>query len=775
MLIIIKNTKAVILAGGLGTRLRPLTCTKPKPLCKIHGESVLERLLRMLSETNIYEVVISTMYMSQEIINFFGNSYKGIKINYVIEKEPLGSAGGTKYALKASDINATENVLVLSGDGIFDFNLSEIISYHIKKDSDVTIVTTPTDNPLEYGVIQNDESGKITSIIEKPSWANIKTNTVNTGIYIFKSKIFDYIPDNRFFDFSKDLFPMLIGNRNKLFAYEATGYWCDIGDVSSYYNCNIDALSEKINNIATDDKMSYDELDKKGLWYEKPCYISRNSQIHPDAKIGKFSIVEKNAIIEENTRIDYSIILDGVNVGKNSEIHNSIICENVNIGNNTEIRSGCTIGSKTVIEDNVVINNEIIIWPNKIIEKGYYVNQDILFNSANKNLYTEDGYNAGEINQKVDTEYLTRLGKAISDALKEKISAESSTYVPKIGVMHNGKSECSLIAETILCASRSNGIKTYTFLNGFEAQAKFAASRFMTDLFIYITSDTSNRIIKIFDNSANYISRDLERRIDFYLKNQSEKASATIYDSICIDSLKHYYKSSLYEEFYNYPKGYLSDFNCNIYIDETKDSPNLILYNILKEFGVNFIDCQEDNCISVSISDNGFDASIKQISEKGSIFFDSFHIKAALFAYQNSENNNTQANVNSIESLSPDELLSDFDMCRAILRLFIIMKKENITLYDLFSALPAFDIYVKNIDINELGKENRASVMRELSEKHKDKINLANKEGINLIFDSGNITVVPRRSGGFKIISEAISTECAMENALEIENIIKSL
>ena len=760
MLIIIEKTKAVILAGGLGTRLRPLTCTKPKPLCKVHGESVLERLLRILSRTDICDVVISTMYMPQEIMNFFGDSYRGIKIKYVNEKEPLGSAGGTKYALKAFDMNATDNVLVLSGDGIFDFNLSEIISYHKKKSSDVTIVTTPTDNPLEYGVIQNDENGRVTSIIEKPSWSNIKTNTVNTGIYILKSKMFDYIPDNRFFDFSKDLFPMLMGNRNKLFAYETKGYWCDIGNVLSYYNCNMDSLSEKINCIVTSDKMTYDELDKKGFYYEKPCYISKQSYVHPLSRIGKYSIIEKNVVIDENARIDSSIILDGVKVGKNSKIHNSIVCENVIIGDSTEIRSGCTVDAETIIEDDVIINNGINIWPQKIIEKGFYVNQDILFNTDNKCLYAEEGFNAGKTNEKVDTEYITRIGTAISEALKEKISAESTTYTPRIGVMHNGQSENSLIAETILCAFRSNGIKTYTFLNGFEAQARFTAKKFMVDLFIYITTDASDRIIKLFDNTAIKLSRDFERRIDFYLKNQSDKTCTRIYDSICIDSLKHYYQSSLLNEFKKHPKGYLSGFNCNIYINETKDSPSRILYNILKELGVNLINCQEKNCISVSISDNGLDATVEYYSEKGKIFFDSFHIKAALFAYEHSEhNNNSQINLNNLKSLSPDELLSDYDMCRAILRLFIILKKENITLYELFSLLPAFDIYIKNIDIVELGKENRAAVMRELSSKHKDKINLSNKEGINLIFDSGNITVIPRRSGGFKIISDPFQTK----------------
>jgi mannose-1-phosphate guanylyltransferase/phosphomannomutase len=177
-----KNIKAVILAGGLGTRLRPITCTRPKPMCMLLDETVIERIILKLSECGIQKAAISTMYLSDKLCNQLGKCVRGVDLLYVNEETPKGSAGGAKLCATELGIGNDDIFVILSGDGVFDFSLTEAIKSHVKRGAEVTIVTSPTKNPLEYGVILSKEDGRIYSFTEKPGWSAVKSDSVNTGI-----------------------------------------------------------------------------------------------------------------------------------------------------------------------------------------------------------------------------------------------------------------------------------------------------------------------------------------------------------------------------------------------------------------------------------------------------------------------------------------------------------------------------------------------------------------------------------------------------------------
>ena len=217
------------MAGGEGSRLRPLTIGRPKPMVPLVDKPVLGHILELLKYHGITEIVITLQYMPSVIQDFYGDgSGLGLNITYVVEEMPLGTAGGVKNA--ASHLNDT--FLVISGDALTDFDLQAAVQHHITVGALATLAVYPVPNPLEYGAVVSDESGRITQFLEKPDWSAVRSDRVNTGIYVLEPAVLDHIPDDVAYDFSTELFPDLLQRGERLQAYVAEGYWCDVGTIS---------------------------------------------------------------------------------------------------------------------------------------------------------------------------------------------------------------------------------------------------------------------------------------------------------------------------------------------------------------------------------------------------------------------------------------------------------------------------------------------------------------------------------------------------------------
>ena len=751
-----RKTKAVILAGGFGTRLRPLTYTTPKPLCRIMGESVIDRLLRLLFHAGINETIISTMYMPEAFNNII-NSNNEMKISIICETTPLGSAGGVKYALLNSDTDDATDYIILSGDGIFDFDINNIISFHYNKNADVTIVSCPCQNPSEYGVILTDKDGKITSFSEKPSWSNIKSDMINTGIYVLKSDVINYIPDGRFFDISKDLFPFLMGIGKKLYSYESEGYWCDIGSLDAYYSCNIDALNGKIGKTIISDSMHpciiYDDSLNE---IQKYC-IGKHANINHSAIVGANCIIE-DAVVENGAIIEGSIILKGAHISENSVIINSIICENVIIGKNCRIASGCVIGANTILKDNIMLDEYTKILPNKTLERGSYLTGTPIFENNFCSAYGECGYDVGKCEAPVDNEFVSRLGYAIGNALTDTSKTGRSSKNIKVGVMHNGESKCALTAEMILCCLKSCGIQTFSYLNGFEAQALFLVNSTSNDLILFITEHNGKRGVKLLGNNSTEIEA-LERKIESCFRSRKNSIITDIKDIVYIDSINHWYYNMLSQIIKDIPC-----FNTNIYFYPTcgYNTPTSILKKLFSEYNFNIVDTPALDSISINLSDDGTDATIEQTLGDKTCYLDLYHIKSALIVYER-DLHRYKSSQTSFDFYEKSDML--FSICNII----YILAYKNITLLELYESLPSFEIFVNEIEAEEFEIDKRAYIMKKLYENHRNSTNNSCKEGINLIFDTGNVTVIPKRAGGFKIISEGLN----MESAIEIYQDIK--
>ncbi len=802
-----KNIKAVILAGGLGTRLRPITCTRPKPMCEILEETVIGRIIRQLSECGIQKAAISTMYLSEKLCKELGRCICGVELEYVSEESPKGSAGGAKLAAKELGIGSDDIFVILSGDGVFDFSLDEAIKSHTSRNAEVTVVTSPSKNPLEYGVILTKKDGRIYSFTEKPGWSAVKSDSVNTGIYIINGAVFDHIPDDRPFDFSKDLYPHLLGIGTRLYSCELKGYWRDMGSISDYFNCCIDALSGRICGIKHDDAMTVEEMTVAGFEYSLPCYVSKYAEISKDSIIGAYSTVGRNTKIK-GSKIDASFIFEDCNVNGCS-LSNSIICENTVIEQNVTISQGCIIGAGCHIKSGAVLTEGVSIWPNKTIERGFCVTQDVLFDNKINNLYTDDGYFAGNVHGSINSEYITKLGRAVALASGRDGTRNRLFRNTKIGVMHDGSPASALICDAFLCGVKSAGAQGLCFMKGYEALARFAAYLYNVDYIAYITESDDSRVIKLFDSFSQAVTRELERTIESCFREAYIDSDVEIFETRYIDNTNLIYTGNITrdieDEFdINGDGSPLDGVRC-CFPEYSQESPSLRnLKTVLSDLGA--IVTADDECgsISISVSDSGTEAFLKQKNEDGSeCCLDSYHIVASLIAYRLRNGKETPLLPYSLASFYGKLLNSSYDnaekskfesrfdkkdkrrivedsfeltdMCLAITKLLAVIKRENATLCDLQSSLPPFEIRVRSMTNDDTGGEKRASIMKRLHEKYSKSEGLARDEGVRIAFDDGNVTVVPRRTGGFKLISESVNAECASELCDAVFDEIKRL
>lgn len=404
------------MAGGEGSRLRPLTCEIPKPLVPVAGEPAIKHIIEHLKSYDVNGICATLYYLPDKIKEYLDKQYKG-NIKYYLENKPLGTAGSVKNAKDFID----ETFVVMSGDVITDVNIADVYNFHKKNNSKVTIVLTKVDIPLEYGVVIIDEKGRINKFLEKPSWGEVFSDTINTGIYIIEPEILDYIPEGRQYDFSKDLFPFLLKNNISMFGYVTNGYWCDIGSIKQYINSHLDILNGKVDLgykkkllnenliIGQNVQISNDAIIKK------PVIIGDNTIIKDGAIIGPYSIIGKGNLIEEGSSIKNSILWDDVILGNNCEIRGSVICKGSKLYNNVRIYENAVIGENTTLGAFSEVKPGVRIWPEKNIEEKAVITENIIWgNGKTKAVFGERGIE-GIIGESLNSQYMVEIGEVFGN------------------------------------------------------------------------------------------------------------------------------------------------------------------------------------------------------------------------------------------------------------------------------------------------------------------------------------------------------------------------
>lgn len=419
--------KAVIMAGGFGTRLRPLTMTIPKPMVPVANRPMMEHIVELLKKHNIDDIVSVLYYQPEHITEFFGEgSAHDISMSYMLAEADFGTAGSVKNAQKF----LKEPFIIISGDVLTDIDLSKAIAFHKERQAIATIILTRVEQPLQYGIVMTDEAGKINRFLEKPSWGEVFSDTINTGIYILEPEVLDLIPPKTEFDFGKDLFPLMLEKELPLYGYIAEGYWKDVGNLQEYQLAHNDVLAGKVVVTFAGEKCD-SSVCGKGLQIAPTAELEGLVVIGDDVVIGDHARI-RDSVIGEGCTIGAGAVLDGavlwndVQVGDYAEITHAVICNHSTIGAHALIGENAIIAESCVIGDHARLVNGVKMWPRKVVESHAVLTRSLVQEERwSRELFT-DARITGISNIDVNPEFAAKLGAALGCALGSGTSVVAS-------------------------------------------------------------------------------------------------------------------------------------------------------------------------------------------------------------------------------------------------------------------------------------------------------------------------------------------------------------
>jgi mannose-1-phosphate guanylyltransferase/phosphomannomutase len=355
--------KAIIIAGGLGTRLRPLTYNTPKPIVPVANRPFVIHQIELLRRHGVDEIILNLHYLSDSIREILDDGREwGVKIDYSLEPTPLGTAGAVKNAEEYFD---DQPMLVFNGDILTDINISKIVEFHKKKKAKATLTLTRVEDPTAYGLILTDKEGRVDRFVEKPSWEQVSTfslhysvDTINAGIYVLDPQIFRDVPKGVEYSFERQLFPSLLEKGEPVFGYTSDRFWIDIGNPPQYRMAH-DAILR--NEVAV--KIFGTRTDNK-IWIGENCDIDETARLVGPTIIGKGSKIGMDAKI-----LDYSILGNRVQIGSESSVQKAIIWEGTRVGSHAHL-NGCIIGFNCIIEDFARIGEGVVLADGSVVKKG---------------------------------------------------------------------------------------------------------------------------------------------------------------------------------------------------------------------------------------------------------------------------------------------------------------------------------------------------------------------------------------------------------------------
>jgi mannose-1-phosphate guanylyltransferase/phosphomannomutase len=413
--------KAVVMAGGEGTRLRPLTSNQPKPMVPIVGKPCMEHILELLREHGFLDVVVTVAFLPQAIRSYFGDGENlGLNIEYSVEESPLGTAGSVRLASDRLD----DTFLVISGDALCDFDLGRIVEFHKEKGAAVTIGLKSVENPLEFGIVVTDDDGKIERFLEKPSWGQVFSDTINTGIYVLEPEVLRHIPTDRPYDFSKELFPLLLEMGRPMYGFICDGYWQDIGNLDQYRQANFDALDETVELNVSGLKIRGDVWVGEGVeiddveGVEGPAFIGNYCTISPESSVGPYSVLGPGTTLRERGRVSRSVVDASCYIGRSAVVEGAILGRNCDVRAHARVHEGVAIGDQVTLGDQSVVFPGVRIYPYKEVEYGAQIHESLIWESrGTTRVFGKDGV-LGLVNVDLTPEVAIRFGAALGTALK---------------------------------------------------------------------------------------------------------------------------------------------------------------------------------------------------------------------------------------------------------------------------------------------------------------------------------------------------------------------
>ena len=711
------NSKAVILAGGFGTRLRPLTEHFPKPLAPVLGKSAYEHILDLLAKHNITKAAAAVAYKPEQITAI---KHESVTVEYFTEDKPLGTAGCVKNAASA----LADTFLVMSGDAVCDFDLTAALDYHKKSGAQATILLSRVKTPLEYGGVLT-ENGYVKRFVEKPSRRQALTDTVSSGVYVIEKSLLDRIPESVQFDFAKDLFAKMQSNGEKIAAFVCDGYWCDIGDLSAYYRCNFDALEGKIKLSGPQSTVSAD--------FDGSDAVVTKSIIHKNVKAGGAAVIDS-----------------------------SIICEGCRIGRGCVIPEGCVIGAFTEIGDGVVLSPGTVIGPNKKIKAG----SNMFYGGESSNIF--EGRLSGKA-QTIDCSFCLRLGRAFAAVFGKE---------SPIGVSSDSAS--ALIAEAFSCGVRESGVNCFGCGEGTVGQAAAAVTTAKLGGMAHIVTDGDNVFITLFDSLGLPPERSAERKLiaEFLDKKPVSNKPGKISDfdaassyfstliKLCGDLSKISVRvSSGTPSFFS---KLLSACGANVVSTDEKESAIDITVDVSGHSRSSFYGLDFWHSIAAVIT-VFHRAGTKKFAlpyvspDSLTDYIRSLPAEAVFYSPSPSDSSDSEVRkLASTQQWLRDPFMLCAVLCCACAKLSV--SPEKLTEAILSPNFKEFSVAEKELSCDS---EKIAALMRTVCEKNASPQN----DGARLNLEKGSVIIVPSETG-FKLFAQSVSTEAAEELCSAAEKLL---
>jgi mannose-1-phosphate guanylyltransferase / phosphomannomutase len=514
--------KAVIMAGGEGSRLRPLTCDRPKPLVPVCNRPVLSYILDLLDLHGFQEVFLTLGYKPEAISALYGDRYGGLRLHYVVEETPLGTAGGV--AALRPHLDST--FLVVSGDALTDVDLTALLGFHRANRAVATLAMTRVESPLEYGVIMTDRAGRIRRFLEKPGWGEVFSDTVNTGIYVLEPTVLDGVPAGRAYDFSQHLFPALLHAEAPLYATVADGYWCDIGDAAAYLQANLDLLKGRLRfrppgrQVVPEVWVTGDV--PPGLLVDGPaligegCRLAPGTRLEAGAVLGPGTVVEGGQVSGPGTPAESGAVLrrsvtwSGVQIGAGATLVGAVLCDGARVGAGAGVFEGAVVGPECQVGAKATVSPGARLWPGTAVAPGARVEVTLTQSPVWSGRVLRQGGMVGRLGADLLPENALRIGNAFAAV----VGGQGPLVV---GADDSGAAE--VLKQALMAGTLAAGRRVIDIGAAASPVTEFAIERLGGAGGIHVRAGGEQARVIFYDGAGRPVPRDLQRKL--------EKACAT--------------------------------------------------------------------------------------------------------------------------------------------------------------------------------------------------------------------------------------------------------
>ena len=787
--------KAIILAGGEGTRLRPLTCDRPKPMLRVVNAPIMEHCIRLLKRHGITDIAVALGYMPGKIRDYFkGGEALGVKLTYFTERFPLGTAGSVK---NAAEFVGGEDFLVMSGSLLTDMDLSALISFHRERGALASLALSKSSGG-GYGTVSTAADGRLTRFTESPDWGLAASSYVSTGVFVLSPDILSSIPEGVFSDFSRDVFPLLLKGQGGIYGLSLPGYWLDISDLSAYRRCHTDILDGKTDiglpESADGIFMEEGAAIEQGAVLRPPVYIGSGSRIMRGARIEPYSVLGKNVIIRGGAGVKRSVVLDGCRLEENAQLRGAVTDEGAVLSRGSAIYEQAVIGRHSIVGENCAVKPNVRIWPQKELPADKVQRTNLIWGSiGGGRIWTKSGL-FGELGVEITPETLTRLGAAMG----------TLSGCDRLSAADSGNPAAAMLKSAFISGVLSTGARLFDFgeqpLPVSRSGIRFHRLCAGISVNVYTQGGMDYGEIRVIaqggaDPEADFMSA---LRSSFEREDFSRSGSDSIHEAEYLFEYKLFYLKNLINSTKKQSLGYKvlvgggspwaerllvsagNDLNCHVETFSDSDPRELAEKVSAEEADIGAVidpSCQELTLIDSSgrVVDRDLytllTAMVVMKSHKNARIYVPISAPsgieelaarygAEVFRTRNSPPELMRELTRGGESMLHDQFIYRFDAVGALIKLMDFMKSENASLAELLRRLPETHMVHTGVDC-----ERAADAIERVCELHKDQ-QPDLTDGVKLTFDRGWVLILPTESAGaLNITSQGYCEEYARELA----------